>query len=417
MAKKPKKGDALDELLAVASSEILTELILEIVAQWPDVRRECFDFLKSRVSISKALEKRSEGEIILALWSELLPDLHDLDDYGGGDYDTEDHVADLLDQIRTRLDSNKIEAEYRQKILELVLPYIKSSNAGLDDMLDEVAYAACYDDDDLRGLAETFEAMQNDWRISHARDIYRRIGDRDKYLELRMGHLKYGMDYHDLVTFYWEAGEKEKAIQVAEEGLGKGVGRMDGLREFASDRAKEAGNRQKYLAIQFDQAVSGLTLQKYKAFKKICTKKEWEMFESKILAHLKNAWKMEQLKIHMLRKDYDEAVTILTKDQYPSIGWSGEYEIKIAKRLESRYPEKILKYYLSGLGNLKISETRKIYAQKARVMVKVRRLLVEVLNDEARWKKFAARVKQDNIQRPAFQQEFGCVLPDWRDLD
>ncbi len=27
-------------------------------------------------------------------------------------------------------------------------------------MLYEVAYAACYDDDDLRGLAQAFEAMQ-----------------------------------------------------------------------------------------------------------------------------------------------------------------------------------------------------------------------------------------------------------------
>ena len=156
MAKKPKKDDALNELLSAASHKVLSKLILELAAEYPDVRRECFDFLKSQVSISEALIQRSEGEAVLALWSELVPDLEELDDYGGGDYATSDHVADLLYQIQKRLDSQKVDADSRQEILDLALPFIESSNAGLDDMLYDVAYAACYDDDDLRSLAQDF---------------------------------------------------------------------------------------------------------------------------------------------------------------------------------------------------------------------------------------------------------------------
>jgi hypothetical protein len=129
MAKKPKPKDALNELLAVASSEVLTDLIWQLTIGRPDVRRECFDFLKTRVSVSKALGKRSEGEIVLALWAELEPDLEELDDYGGGSYDVEDHVADLLDQIRKQLESKKLVAEYRQEILAQVLPFIKSGTS------------------------------------------------------------------------------------------------------------------------------------------------------------------------------------------------------------------------------------------------------------------------------------------------
>ena len=128
---------------------------------------------------------------------------------------------------------------------------------------------ACYDDSDLRGLAEAFEVMQGDWKLSNARRIYRRLGDRDKYLELRADHMTYGADYHDLATFYWEAGEKEKALQVAEKGLRKGTGRMDELRQFVAGRAKKSGDRKKYLTLQFAQATDGLTLEKYKAFKKL----------------------------------------------------------------------------------------------------------------------------------------------------
>jgi hypothetical protein len=417
MAKKPKKKDALGELLAAAPHKVLSKLVIELTVMFPDVRRECFDFLKSQSTVSKALKNRSEGEAILALWSELVPDLEELDMNGGGDYGTEDHAAELLDQIRGRLDSKEVNADHRREILDLVLPFIKSGNAGMDDMLDDVAYAACYDDGDLRGLAQDFEAMENEYKVGRARDIYRRLGDRDKYLELRQARMIYGLDYHDLATFYWESGEKEKALQVAEEGLGKAQGRMDELRAFVAARAREAGDRDKYMALQFEQATDRLTFEKYKAFKKMCSPSEWALFEPKVLGALKHAWGEDRLKIRMHRKEYDEALAILIKGRYPISTWDGDYEIKVAKKLEKRYPEEILKYYLSGLGHLNRNDQRKEYARKAKVMVKVRHMLVDVLGDEARWEKFARKVKQDNLRRPAFQQEFADAVPGWSELN
>ena len=125
MAKKTKKSDALTDLLEAASHKVLAKLILELATEFPEVRRECFDFLKSQISVSKALKSRSEGEAILALWSELGPDLDELDSYGGGDYATEDLVAELLDQIRERLDKKNVDTDHRQEILNLVLPYCR----------------------------------------------------------------------------------------------------------------------------------------------------------------------------------------------------------------------------------------------------------------------------------------------------
>jgi hypothetical protein len=51
--------------------------------------------------------------------------------------------------------------------------------------------------------------------------------------------MKYGADYHDLATFYWDSGEKEKALHVAEKGLCEAQGRMDELREFVMVRAQK----------------------------------------------------------------------------------------------------------------------------------------------------------------------------------
>jgi hypothetical protein len=416
MAKKTKKSDALTDLLEAASHKVLAKLILELATEFPEVRRECFDFLKSQISVSKALKSRSEGEAILALWSELGPDLDELDSYGGGEYATEDLVAELLDQIRERLDKKNVDTDHRQEILNLVLPYIKSGNAGMDDMLYEVAYAACYDDDDLRTLAQAFETMPGEWKIGQARDIYRRLGDREKYLELRAKRMEYGADYHDLATFYWDSNEKEKAIHIAEDGLCKARGRMDELRAFVAERAQEAGDRDKYMELQFAQTTDRLSLEKYKAFKKICTHAEWKSFEPKVLGMLNNAWGTDRLKIRMHRREYDEALAILIKGRYPASTWEGEYEIKTAKKLEKRYPEEILKYYLSGLGNLNCNAQRKEYARKAKVMAKVHHLLVDVLDDQKRWVKFAHKVKTDNARRPAFQQEFANAVPGWQEL-
>ncbi len=416
MAKKRNKGDALTDLLEAAPHKVLSKLILELSTEFPEVRRECFDFLKSQVSVSKTLKNRSEGEAILALWSELLPDLDELDSYGGGDYATEDLVAELLDQIRERLAAKNVDTEHRQEILNLVLPYIKSGNAGMDDMLYEVAYAACYDDDDLRVLAQAIEMMAGEWKIGHARDIYRRLGDRDRYLELRAKRMEYGADYHDLATFYWDSNEKEKAIHVAEDGLCKARGRMDELREFVAERAQEVGDRDKYMELQFAQTTDRLSLEKYKAFKKMCTPAEWKSYVPKVLGMLNNAWGTDRLKIRIHRREYDEALAILMKGRYPTSTWEGEYEIRIAKKLEKRYPEEILKYYLSGLGNINRNAQRKEYARKAKVMAKVHHVLVDVLGDQTRWVKFARKVKIDNARRPAFQQEFANAVPGWQEL-
>ena len=416
MAKKKRQDDALEKLLTNATFEILVDLVLQLAADWPDIRRECFDYLKSNTKISEKLAKRSKGEVILALWDELVPDLSELDDYGGGDYAKEDFVAELLCEIKEQLDSKEVAVEHRRQLLDLAFPYIDSGNSGLGDVLDEVAHAACYDNDDWRNLAESYEAIDDEWKIGLARSIYRRIGDRDKYLELRNSKMAYGGDFHDLSTFYWDSGEKEKALQVAEEGLKKGKGRMDELRQFVAERAIESGDRDKYLSLQFDRAMDGLTFEKYKTFKKICTPSEWTAFEPKVLSHVEDAWGSEHLKIRMQRREYDDAVGILTREGYPKLAWDSDYEIKAAKKLEKHYPEQILKYYISGLGNLNANAVRKEYARKSKVMQKVRHLLVEVMGDPKRWQDFAGKIKKDNSRRPAFQDEFSKVVPGWRDL-
>lgn len=416
MAIKRKQNDPLTALLETAPKAKLVDLLVRVAATRPAVRRECFDYLKKHATLTPSQQQQSEGEKLRALWAELTPDLDELDAYGGGDDDADFRVSSLLQEIAQALSRKKIEATYRQQLLGDVLPYIESGNAGLDDDLYDVAYATCYTDDDWRALAEAFETMGGDWKLDHARRIYRQLGNREKYLELRQRKLATGTDYFDLADFHWKAGERQKAMAVAEEGLLRGKGRMDELRQFVANQAKSAGNRERYLALQFDQAIDHLTCDKYKVFRKLCTTAEWQCYEAKILAQLENARDTEQLRIRMHRKEYEEAVAVLTRSRYPFYAWDSVYELQTAKRLEGRYPEAILKYYLSGLGNLKINAPRKEYACKAQVMKKVHHMLVDVLDDAPRWRDFAIKIKRDNLKRPAFQEEFAKAVPGWQAL-
>lgn len=414
--RRKNRKDPLDKLIKAATPEVLGKLIKELALSRPETRRECFEFLKKHVTLTSKESAISDGEALFALWNELEFDLSELDEYGGGDYSVENHVGMLLYDLSEKLLKKEVPQEYRRELLDKVLPYIQSGNAGLDDALYEVAYAACYNKTDLRDLAERFEDIGRNWPLDHARRIYREIGDNNKYLKLRSLKMEYGPDYYDLVNFYWETGEKDKAGEIAKKGLKKAKGRMDELRSFLAKRAKESGNRSQYLELQFAQATDMLTLKDYKAFKKICNKKEWTDYEPQLLKKLEKAWDTERLKIHLFRKEYDQALTILTKTRYPDTHYGGSEIIKIANKLEKMYPQEIINFYKTGLGELNYSFDRKTYARKAAVMAKVRHMWVDVIKTPEKWEDFGRKVKEMNLKRPAFQEEFAKVLPGWKTL-
>ena len=228
--------------------------------------------------------------------------------------------------------------------------------------------------------------------------------------------MEYGADYHDLATFYWEQGDKEKALAVAHKGMDKAKGRMNELRSFLADRAKESGDRESYLDIEFRQATDRLTLASYKAFRKLCTAKEWVTYETKVVAALEDARQAERLKIYMHRKEHGRAVDILSAMRHPDTRCGGGDLLKIAVQLETKYPDKVLAFYQSGLRGLNQNATRETYARWAKVVKKLRHMWIDVIKNPEQWTAFARKVKQANHRRPAFQEEFAKAIPGWKTL-
>ena len=118
----------------------------------------------------------------------------------------------------------------------------------------------------------------------------------------------------------------------------------------------------------------------------------------------------------MFRKEYDQALTILKKTRYPDTHYGGSEILKTAMKLEKMYPQEILTFYMTGLGNFNYSFDRKTYARSAAVAAKVRHMWVDVMKTPEKWETFARKVKIMNLKRPAFQEEFAKILSDWKTL-
>lgn len=409
------KDDPLLNMLDAADKNDLIFLITKLAQNDLSIYRMCIDYLQQQVTVSSSIHDSAESSAALTLWYEIEPELSELDQYGGADYSTEREVVEGLHELYNLLEKVTLTEDDREELLDEVLLYIKSSNSGMDDSLYDIAYSICKTNNELRELAERFEDLKRDWPIDHARRIYRKIGDHKKYLELRSLKMRYGLDYYDLVSFYWEIGEKQKAISKAEEGIKKAEGRMDELRMFLAERAKDSGDRETYLNYLFSQKMEQFTLSSYKEFVKECSVEEWSKYEPKILNILKKNFNIQAVKIHLYRKEYKTALQFFQKPMRATYAFKFEV-FSVAKELETRYPTQILEFYKSSIGNLNLTASRKTYAANAIAVERVRRVLVDVMNKTEEWKKYALSIKSKNINRPAFQDEFKRVIPDWEYL-
>ena len=413
--KNTNSRDPLINMLDAASKDDLIELVQELMESDLSIRRICINHLKEKVTVSSTVNAAAESSEAMTLWYEIEPELSELDEYGGGDYSLTDDVGEGLYELENKLEEITLSDEDRDELLNDVMSYIDSGNAGMNDSLYDITYALCKNDAQLKELAERFENLKHDWPVKHARDIYRRIGEHQKYLELRSLKMKYGMDYYDLASYYWEIGEKLKAVDTAQKGMKLGKGRMVELKIFLAERAKEAGDRDTYLEYYFSRKTDSLTLSSYKEIKNECNKEEWEEYEPKLLELMKKNFNIQAVKIHLYRKEYEVALQYFKKDRRFSY-FSSHEEFLVAEKLENRYPEQILRFYKSFIGNLNISADRKTYSENAVAVARVRRVLVDVMRKKNKWKKYALPIKSNNAKRPAFQDEFARVIPDWKSL-
>ena len=127
--------DPVANMLNAATKNDLIELVKKFTGSDLSIRRMCIDYLKGRVTVSSSIHDSAGSSAALTLWYEIEPELSELDEYGGGDYSTEEAVGAGLYELCKKLEEITLTGEDREELLNEVLSYIKSGNAGMDDIL------------------------------------------------------------------------------------------------------------------------------------------------------------------------------------------------------------------------------------------------------------------------------------------
>lgn len=410
---KQQARERLENLLDKADTKILKQIILNLIFKSKGNYRKCLDIIEDSIDFGDEEKAECSSEKFMTIWDEVKWEIKRVEEYGySSDYDEEEslEIDSKLNEIKEELEKGKALKEARQEFINDALSYI-DSDFGYEIL--DVIQTACYDNDELRALAEEIK----DSYSSIAMAIYKQLDDKEKYLELRLNNLENSSDYYDLVNFYEENNESQKAVEIAYQGLQKVQGWKNELLEYLAKKALDSNNREEYLKLKFEQCTNRLSFDGYISFKDICNKEEWNQYEPDILLKIDKASISTKILIYMDREEYDKAIDILAQDRenihylnFQSTSFS------TAEKLKERYPVQVLQFYINSMGNLDSAKDRRIYANQAKIAVKIKEIYEDILKIPEKWIEFAKDIKDKNKNRKAFQEEFRKVISGWKDL-
>lgn len=414
----PEREQLLAKILPETPKEVLEHFLIETASRSSERYVELLEYISAGASRPSVVERLAAEEKILSLWRSAEPSLSDLYEYGGLYEDEEEEMYDLLGDLSNALNEGLAGRECRREITDNVFEYLEKDDYGTHELLYDIALSACADEDDLDYLSQTLEAqgdsLEEIYGPASMMKYYKKSGDREKYLAIRLENLHRSEDYLDLAEFHRDSGDWEEAMKVAEAGLEIGDGNKYTLRSFVIDRLEATGKRSRATELRFDQFFSAALFEEYLNFRRECSDEEWAAYEERVAERMKSARPDARLFYHVHRGESSDALTILLQHGR-KLYWNSDV-FAAAEKLEGAHPERMYDCYVRSMGNLYETAGRDVYALKARQMAAVRRVLVERLGEVAKWTAFAREVKKGNSRRAALQDEFAKVIPGWRKL-
>lgn len=419
---KNSEKDIFEKYLDGATPVILRKLVKKLAKQSGESYRKALEFLEKNVDFDVEDKQNLSAEKFMSVWNEIKWDLKKAEEYGLDEYDKEyRNIYNGLFEIKEELERKQASKKSRREFIDESLSYlIGSDSTGFENELFNTLQAACYDENELRYLAENLEDSDSSWISGYAMQIYKNINDKEKYLEIRYKNLNHGSDYYDLALFYEESGEHNKAVETASKGLEQTDGWGSSLREFLIKAAQNSGNRQEFLRLKFEQTIARLNLESYTDFKNNCTPEEWQEYEPKILENLNKTWASTQIEIRLERQEYEKVLKLLLSSEdnrYKRyIPGTDTVAFNAAEKLETMHPKEIVKFYIDYLGDTDSAKDRKQYTAQAKIAVKIKNIYENILKTPGKWIEFAKNIKYKNKNRKAFQEEFEKVISGWRSL-
>ena len=436
---------SLDEELKSLDARDLYNLVQNLIRKNPEVHRLVLEWFKEKAEASSVAEKEVAAlndELLMEYWEKAENIIAEFNEYGGGPEDEEEEAYHWLNEISELIRKGNISSDAKLGFLDDAFVEYDIGNSGFDDALMDIFFAICETKEEWEYLVAKLAKRPSYWRKDLVMRIQKNYLCNEKaYLETRMENLHYGMDYWDLVEFYVNKRNLQKALETAEQGILKGEGRLTELFQFlfehfakksdtpnverivrvALTRKSEEKNMLdrlfEYYKTQGNYEKAKEALQKaykimrygnyyaeYNKMKAFLRTADWKQVEPEIFKDVQEKDICDYLRI-CLDKNMKEAVlhTILNP---PEMQWGMRNEFDaFAAKLEEDFPEKITGYYWQNAYRNIPSGDRKTYRIAAGYLTKVKRIYINLLKDESEWKKRFSGLKAEFKKRPAFLDE------------
>ena len=444
MSSHKSEGFSLDEELQSLGVEDLYNLVQNLISKNPEVHRLVLEWFKEKAEASSVAEEVTtlNDELLMEYWEKAENIISEFNEYGGGPEDEEEEAYHWLNEISELIRKGNISSDAKRGFLDDAFVEYDIENSGFEDELMHIFFDICETEEEWRYLVEKLAKRPSDWRKKLIMNIQKDyLRDERAYLEMRMENLYYGMDYWDLVEFYVNKRNLQKARETAEQGILKGEGRLTDLFQFLFEHfaeKRDTANIERivqialtrkseekdmldrlfeYYKTQGNYEKAKETLQKaykimrygnyyaeYNKMKKFMNDADWKQIEPKLFKDIQEKDICDYLRI-CLDKNMKEAVlhTILNP---PENQWIMKNEFdEFAAKLEEDFPEKIIEYYWQSAYRNIPGGNRGTYRIAAGYLAKVKHIYVNLLKDESGWKKRFSDLKTEFKNRPAFLDE------------
>ncbi len=429
---------SLDEKLRTLNSKDLYDMVQNLMEKNPEVRRLALEWIKGRIAEEK--ETFINDELLMEYWEKARDIMSEFHEYGGGPRDEEYKAYEWLEKISELIEEGNISTKAKLEFLDEAFEEY-DLDSPFEDELTDIFFDLCQTKKEWKYLVGKLEDRSSSWRKELVMEIQRNyLQDDEAYLKERMGKLHYGSDYWDLVDFYVEKGDAQKALETAEQGILKGEGSLKDLFQFLFNhfaQKRDTANLERitqtaitrkteekfmldklfeYYKTQNDYEKAKETLTKaleyvqygdyyeeYRRMKEFLKASDWKQIEPKILKEAQEKNIYNYLKI-CLDKNMKETVlqTILNP---PKNRWYAINFDEFAEKLKEDFPEKIIEYYWQKARSNIPGGNRKTYQVAAKYLAKAKHVYTELLKDETRWKQLFSELKTEFKNRPAFLQE------------
>ena len=379
-------------------------------------------------------------------WKDARRIISNFNEYGGGPDSEEEDAYDSLEKMAEIVETNDIPWKSRAVILDELLEEFHIGNSGFEDILIDVADSFCQSKE-RRYLADNLSKGGSSYYRKYAAEIYKSIGDEERFLEIKMKELYCGSDYVSLATFYGESGNREKELEFIWKGLENCKGRLGELIHYVVPIYTEEGNDTELerlyrfvlktkndlniMAIAEELYQYSCTKGDYVSEKKmlllildvcgggeierwfeICRKKlheeDWQQEYETILEKVKTKNKKFYLDICMETGKEQIVLKYLQDEGSGYTYWNVDYGQYFSSRLAEKYPDEILALYWRKVDDLLLEANQKNYVDAVNFLKKIKELMKK--NDrQAEWDERFSTLKEKHKRKRNFIALLGSV--------